>query len=485
MNNEVFGNSIQVAICKYYGLAHEFDNHRYNYGVVQTLIHNEYPRKIFKEIGSKPIEHLTLSRKFTDAKIRRCPHNFMLDNGQTFSIRSFRSSNQKFAPKVIGQPGVETLNFFLGHLVDYHINQDNFKEFCFTNIHKILPILLDFAFISDYTCFFYRNSNGHFSFNLIERDDIPETEFMRSQFHFTAKNIAFWLESTTIKYGNSTIGELQVHNHRSTPFKLRLDHRNILPLIRENVLNHQEEFSEINNSVIGDSAELAICEIFQLESGISDPRLINNSNSRITQIFKSHYTKHRSALFPKEPKMYLGTETRERGGKSKSGIDFLLDEDLTLSLKTNKNFGKKVCPPEIGQPNPATFDKYFLDLDFYEGPMTKELFRIVVTNPEKVVVLLKKYVEFLNECDYILWTNLELKINNAYSNLIHKKDLVSIEFLPENVSYSNNFQDFNSVTLKYFHKGHNYSLGEFQVHSSRNSLKFRFNMQSLLDIAYD
>ena len=38
---------------------------------------------------------------------------------------------------------------------------------------------------------------------------------------------------------------------------------------------------------------------------------------------------------------------RERGGLSRSGIDFRLKSNKTLSVKTNKNKSKKVCPPEM------------------------------------------------------------------------------------------------------------------------------------------
>ena len=54
-----------------------------------------------------------------------------------------------------------------------------------------------------------------------------------------------------------------------------------------------------------------------------------------------------------------------------------------------------------------------------------------------------------------------------------------MDFDPRCISYSNDFQENNSVTIKY-KKSKLLSLGEFQVHSSRNSLKFRFNMSNLL-----
>ena len=94
-------------------------------------------------------------------------------------------------------------------------------------------------------------------------------------------------------------------------------------------------------------------------------------------------------------------------------------------------------------------------------------------------MLLSEYVKFLNECDYLLWS-LYLSENNINSKLVGKCDLENITFNPNLINYSNNFTDKNSVTIKYGENG--FSLGEFQVHSARNSLKFRFNINNLLSV---
>ncbi|MGY8923956.1 MAG: hypothetical protein ACKVJR_09515, partial [Flavobacteriales bacterium] len=125
--------------------------------------------------------------------------------------------------------------------------------------------------------------------------------------------------------------------------------------------------------------------------------LINNSNKFILSVFEKHYTENIKTLFPLRPVKYSGTEKRKRGGNSKSGIDFYLEKDNTLSLKTNKSKSYKVCPPEIGQPSPKTFDLYFANKGWYEGEMNEEKFRILVKDKNKLVLLLKEYVKFLNE----------------------------------------------------------------------------------------
>jgi hypothetical protein len=249
---------------------------------------------------------------------------------------------------------------------------------------------------------------------------------------------------------------------------------------------HRENFpillkveKEINNSLLGDTAELAICNVFELDSGLNNDRLLNNSDKVILKAFEKHYTLEKPKLFPLKPVKYSGTEKRERGGHSKSGVDFFLENNATLSVKTNKSKSFKVCPPEVGQPSPKTFDLHFSEKGWYDGNMDEEKFRLLVTDREKLSLLLSEYVKFLNECDYILWS-LYLSENDIHSKLVGKCDLENITFNPNLIGYSNDFTDKSSVTIKY---GENsFSLGEFQVHSARNSLKFRFNFNNLLSV---
>ena len=56
---------------------------------------------------------------------------------------------------------------------------------------------------------------------------------------------------------------------------------------------------------------------------------------------------------------HTGSTKGERGGTSKCSYDFLLEGNLTLSVKSNK--GKMVCPPEVGQPGSKTCLLYFAD----------------------------------------------------------------------------------------------------------------------------
>lgn len=462
MNNETFGITFQYAICLYYKLENTISVKRIDKDLLDTFIKSKIIPKIFK--GRKPVEYLSNSKKFTSQYIKKCPHNFLLKNNETFSVRTFQGNGKMFAPKVVGQSGNETFNHFFGHLSTEIISRNNFKDFCLNQIHNILPIIVDYALVSDFNCWIYIKDNN-FRYEILKRDDLPELTFDLENFTFSKPTTNEWLESNTIKYKEKTVLELQLHKNRQG-YKIRLHRDNFPTLLKEE--------KEINNSLLGDTAELAICNVFKLDS---NNRLVNNSDKIILKAFENHYFQNTSTLFPLKPVKYSGTEKRARGGRSKSGIDFVLEQNKTLSVKTNKSKSFKVCPPEIGQPTPKTFDIYFSKMGWYEGEMNEHKFRLLVKDRGKLASLLSEYVKFLNECDFLLWS-LYVNENEINSKLVGKSELEKINFDPEKIEYSNNFTQNSSVTIRY--GTHKLVLGEFQVHSARNSLKFRFNFNNLL-----
>ena len=468
MNNETFGMTFQYAICEEYKLESNISISRIDKKLLNSFLDSKIIKKIFRG-KSKPIKSLYKTKDFTSEYVKRCPHSFLLENDETFSVKTFKGKGKMFAPKVVGQAGDDTFNHFFGHLSSITIDKTIFKDFCLKNIDKMLPIIIDYALVSDYNCSFYRTDTD-FDYEILKRDDLPELTFEHKDFTFTKPSEKLWNESNTVKYKGKTVLELQLHTNRSG-YKIRLHRDNFPDLLKTE--------KKINNSLLGDTAELAICNIYDLDPGVNSDRLINNSSKSILLAFENHYTKNKKVLFPLSPIKYSGTEKRDRGGNSKSGVDFYLEKGNTLSLKTNKSKSYKVCPPEIGQPSPKTFDLHFSDKGWYSGNITEEKFRELVRDKTKLVLLLKEYVTYLNECDYLLWS-LFLNEKDISSKLINKDELKNKTFQPNLIEYSNDFITKSSVTIKYGEP--KISLGEFQVHSARNSLKFRFNFNNLLSI---
>ena len=128
---------------------------------------------------------------------------------------------------------------------------------------EILPIAVDYALVSDYNCWFYRKEDT-FSYEIIKRDDLPDLTFDKKHFSFTNTIASNWIESNSVKYKGKTVMELQLHKNR-TGYKVRLHRDNFPELLKVEKV--------INNSLLGDTAELAICNVFNLDPGVNSDRL--------------------------------------------------------------------------------------------------------------------------------------------------------------------------------------------------------------------
>ncbi len=223
MNNETFGITLQYAICLHFKIENDISINRIDNNLLNSFIESKIIHKIFRG-KSKPIEYLTTSKKFTSQYITKCPHNFLLENDETFSIRTFKGNGKMFAPKVVGQAGDKTFNHFFGDLYPNTINRTNFKKLCLSKINEMLPIIIDYALVSDYNCWLYRTED-EYNYKILRRDDLPDLTFDIKDFSFTKPTEASWSESNTVKFKEKTILELQLHNNRSG-YKIRLHREN-------------------------------------------------------------------------------------------------------------------------------------------------------------------------------------------------------------------------------------------------------------------
>lgn len=207
MNNETFGITFQYAICEKYELENLISFDRIDNNLLNHFLESKIINKIFSE--KKPIKYLANTKEYTSPYIKRCPHNFLLENNQTFSVRTFKGNGKMFAPKVVGQAGDDTFNHFFGHLYEEKICKKNFKEFCINSIDEMLPIIVDYALVSDYNCWIYLKEDS-FDYEIIKRDNLPELTFEYKNFSFTKPTATEWIESNTIKYKGKTVLELQL-----------------------------------------------------------------------------------------------------------------------------------------------------------------------------------------------------------------------------------------------------------------------------------
>lgn len=462
-NNASFGMSIQECICRKYDL--EVNNHareqfnsnrmRLSVDVINTI------EKIFRELGDDPIKCTTFEKSSKKGESTK-PYNFILKSGKTLAIKTNKKKSSKVCPNVVGQAGYPVLNYHFGHLTNESIqSQDDIKNLIEDKIDKLLPIFIDYMFISDITAWIYPDKDGQMQYKIIKREEAPDLIFKREDLYFTREG-SEWKESTTLKHKSLdgkkdiSLAEIQVHSNRTFKFRFNMD--KIVDMLKK--ISH-------NTETLGMTAEKAICDLFDLER----EHHLNSRSSRDLEIELMPVLKEAFKILPSAIE-HSGSKPGERGAQSKSSYDFILKGNKTLSLKTN--YGKKVCPPEVGQPSEKTFLHYFGDL--MKEEFSEEAFKRLVL--EDVHKMMPIYLSHLLDSDYLLWI---YKENPGFKyKILNAVDTTHINWKKEEFSFTRDtLETWNeSTTVKY----RGISLGEFQVHRSRNSYKFRFNMKNLLKV---
>lgn len=460
MNNADLGITIQKFICDYFNIsipkeAKEQFLSNYNEEYIQKLNIKNVIVSAFDELGVIPKECVTYTAS-ENAGEKYNPNNFILMNTKTLSIRTSKSGD-KIAPRVVGQAGIETFNYYFNQFADKNIqDKKEIKSVVFTNIHKMLPIFFDYLFISDFTIWFQYTSDNQLSYTIFDRNQFLDLELDRSNFTFT-RNLENWTESTTLKYKDKSIAEIQIHKNRT--FKFRFIMKSVIDLLKT---------ISLNTETFGMTAEKTICDIFNLDF----PSHLVSRTSRIIES-QIRSTIIDSFFYLPRPIKHTGSEQGIRKAESKCPYDFLLEGNLTLSLKTNT--GNMVCPPEVGQPSSNTCYLYFKDLCDSNEINEISFKEMVYKNIDK---MLNIYTTHLFDSDYLLWI---YQKKEEYFYKIFKKDYASnFEWERDNITFTKeNIEDWNeSNTVKY----NGISIGEFQVHKNRNCYKFRFNLTNLIKI---
>lgn len=458
-NNADYGLSLQKLICEHYGLDindHAFEQFEANYNSAYDEELKPLCTRIFEEVGSVPVKLLTYTKELVNSKQTTSPHNFLLANGKTLSIRTTKSSD-KVAPRTVGQAGYAVLNDFFADICGERIaTQSDVRKLIVNHIHEILPIFIDNLFQSDFTVLIDRNNLS--KFQIIRLPEVGQYSFSREEFTFT-RGLDTWTESTTLKYHGKSIAEIQTHAERT--FKFRF----IISAIPEWFRRITE-----NNETLGMSAESAICDYFKL-------RQPDSFITRCSPAIKKQLSKVVKDAFKVVPKAirHTGSESGERGEQSKCSYDFVLEGGLTLSLKTNK--GKMVCPPEVGQPGAKTCLTYFKQ--FFPAGLTEvsnEEFKKMVFG--HIADIMPIYVQHLFDSDWLLWIYLE---KAAYTfKAISQSDIKEYKWEKDRFSFTKpTLEEWKeSNTVKY----DGLTIGEFQVHAHRSCFKFRFHLANLLTI---
>jgi len=250
-NNEKIGISAEIAIADAFNIV--VDNRYRTRGdkEIITLLQRDILNIFFEENIPIPSKHVAEGQN---------PVDFILENGETLSVKTNKRQLGKVAPQIIGQPSDETYfshmkNELLDDIPEFDVKnelkkrgiQDNyenrskiFKEISIKYIDIIIQEYWKNLVECDYLLFFYNivDKNENISKNpeyIIVTKELELPNFKKENFSFT-KTLENWNESNTIKYSVSnnekpiSIGEFQVHKNRNC-FKFRFNLKNILKIL--------------------------------------------------------------------------------------------------------------------------------------------------------------------------------------------------------------------------------------------------------------
>ena len=228
-NNETTGISAEVAIARSFGVE---INPRYeeraDQKVVDLLLYDDCVKKIFKKEGlPKPVEHVAEGQN---------PVDFILEGGETLSVKSNQKALGRVAPQIIGQPSDKTyFEYIEKHFPDFNLSEElanegmedtyenrsyMFKKISMTRTLELLNMYWKRLFECDYYLHFFNLENGLDpleNYVLFEREEPPKWD--ENGFSFS-QPLYRWKESITLKYQKVRIGEFQVHRNRNC-FKFR------------------------------------------------------------------------------------------------------------------------------------------------------------------------------------------------------------------------------------------------------------------------
>lgn len=252
--------------------------------------------------------------------------------------------------------------------------------------------------------------------------------------------------------------------------------------------------NDANNETVGQTAEQAISNWSNIESGIASERI-----DRVLLAPMEGITRY--ALFS----TFTITEAI---GTDNTDVDFKGSGPMgtgTISVKTNIN-GDKVCPQNIGQTTPEKLMKHF-DIPPLENETCQSSIKHYIL--ENAATMMNDYLKNLNACDYLIHLHFKKKkktsprlgsqeITQNYLNLFTDTNIstavLEVKYISwyhcsffENFHFNPQLITFSRSTVETWNESssvryNGVSIGEFQIHNNRNCVKFRFHFKNLCDM---
>jgi len=230
------------------------------------------------------------------------------------------------------------------------------------------------------------------------------------------------------------------------------------------------------NETIGQSAEAAVCSVFNISCQIDISRINLNIKNKIILKLEPIKNNFKHQIISSE-------------GYKNGKVDFILEENKTLSLKTLKYNDGKICPQKIGQPTLKSWDKYWKK--DWDGKLEFNSLRFNFIK-STIHTYLNHMLEYLFCCDYLLLISncskdpqVEFlkKIKNYFTN---QEIIFSRNTYEEKWNEKKQKNSEFSSTIKVKLNDDYIIIGEFQFHkSSRQEVKFRFFKKFIQKISLD
>jgi hypothetical protein len=174
----------------------------------------------------------------------------------------------------------------------------------------------------------------------------------------------------------------------------------------------------------------------------------------------------------------------EHIAEGQNPVDFKCKNNTTLSVKSNQRALGKVSPQRVGQASSATYWGYFAKLADGKIPADyagrAAMFKRITLS--RTADVMRIYWENMFDCDYLLHfyeiVAGDGSLRRAPRHIVFRKTDTP-EWEQDGFEFTQSLATWNeSNSVRYF----NEPIGEFQVHTRRDSFKFRFNMNGLRNL---
>jgi hypothetical protein len=227
------------------------------------------------------------------------------------------------------------------------------------------------------------------------------------------------------------------------------------------LLNTTLNYIVKTNEQVGIWTEKIICDVLNI-----------SFNSKREYIVEKNYPRKLKDDIFLFQKNLVSLNISEHLGNKNQYYDFKTINNKTVSLKTNIS-GNKICPQILGQVSLQKFKEKYQGI---ENLQTTTDYKTLVLNDTRNIVNL--YLSYLFCCDHLICFKYDIGKIFHFS----KSENVTFDNL-ENIVFKSSKELSswnNSMSLTILIKNISYQLCEFQVHSTRNCLQCRFNLDTVV-----